>query len=683
MMRIGVDIGGTFTDFVGLDEDGRVFLAKESTTPQDLTQAILRCFAKAGLHKLAAVNQILHGSTVAINAIIQQAGAKTALITTQGMRDVYEIGRSNRPDSWNLFFHRPRPLVAREWRLEVAERITARGDILIPLDESGLAAHVELLKREAVKAVAVCFLHSYVNPVHEKMAGAVLRRELPGVFVTLSHELMREMREYERTSTAVLNSYVGPVVSGYLDTLEKRVAEQEFAGALLIMQSNGGCMSAETARRQPILTTESGPVSGIIGAAHLTEVMDFPAAIAFDMGGTTAKTAFIRDGIVPLAPGCYIGGYETGQPMRVPVVDIVEIGAGGGSIAWLDEVGALNVGPKSSGADPGPVCYGKGGREPTVTDANLVLGRLNPAHFLGGEMPLAEELARAALRERIADPNHMQLHEAADAVLQIVTSNMSLAVRKISVEKGLDPRDSALIAFGGAGPLHAVGVAKELSIPKVIVPPMPGHFSALGMLVADLRHDHVQTFLQDLKSTDLKVVLFRLQQFADQDRATLLSEGAHPDTVSSAPSLELRYQGQDHVLPVPVTFEELRRSDSRVFAERYNRLHQEYYGHAAPGESVEVVNLRLVSRGRSRRNRVEVFPTLAAAPRKPKAARRRVYWGPARDWRDTAVYRREQLGPGFELEGPAIVEEKASTTALYPGDRLRVDSVGTLIVEVA
>ena len=682
-MRVGVDIGGTFTDFVGMGKDGQVFLSKESTTPKELTEAILRCFARVGLHKLADVNQILHGSTVAINTIIQQVGAKTALITTKGMRDVYEIGRSNRPDSWNLFFHRPRPLVTREWRLEVSERITAKGDILVPLDESGLAETVDLLKREAIEAVAVCFLHSYVNPVHEQRVGEILRKELPGVFVTVSHELIREMREYERTSTAVLNAYVGPVVASYLDKLEKRVKEQEFKGVLLIMQSNGGCMSTELARRQPILTTESGPVSGIIGAAHLTEVMDLDAAIAFDMGGTTAKTAFIRNGTVPLAPGCYIGGYETGQPMRVPVVDIIEIGAGGGSIAWLDEVGVLNVGPKSAGADPGPVCYGKGGHEPTVTDANLLLGRLNPANFLGGEMPLAEDPARAALKSRIADPKRLKLHEAADAILQIVTSNMSLAVRRISVEKGIDPRDCVIIAFGGAGPLHAVGVAKELSIPRVIIPPMPGHFSALGMLVADLRHDYVQTFLHDLQSADMKVMHSCLQQFEDHARTTLMSEGAHPDSLSSALSQELRYQGQDHVLSVPVTFEELKVGDYRAFVDRYDRLHQEYYGHAAPGETVEVVNLRLIAAGRSRGTRAEVFLPISKRRKSPEVGWRQVYWGSVWGWRNTAIYRREQLSPGFEMEGPAIVEEKASTTAVYPGGGLRVDPIGTLTVEVA
>ncbi len=515
-MRVGCDIGGTFTDFVSMSEDGQTLYTKSSSTPKEWTEAILRCFGKLGFQKLDNITQVLHGCTVGINTIIQRVGAKTALITTRGMRDIYEIGRENRPDSWNLFFHRPRPLVTREWRLEVTERITAKGDILVPLEEGELAEIVDLLKQESFEAVAVCFLHSYANPIHEEQAGKFLRRELPGVFVTLSHELIREIREYERTSTTVLNAYIGPVMGGYLAHLDKRLRSLNFQGSLLIMQSAGGCMSVEVAKKQPINSIESGPVSGVIAACHLTKLIDLPEAIAFDMGGTTAKTAFIKEGTVPLAPGIHVGGYETGQPMMLPVADIVEIGAGGGSIAWLDELGVLSVGPKSAGADPGPVCYAQGGTEPTVTDANLLLGRLNPKNFLGGEIPLVVEPARAAMKSHIADPKDMEVEEAANAVLEIVTNAMSLAVRKISVEKGMDPRDCVIIAFGGAGPLHATGVAKELFIPRVIVPPVPGMFCALGMLVADLRHDYVQNYICDLKSAEMNFDLGYLLEFHHQ-----------------------------------------------------------------------------------------------------------------------------------------------------------------------
>lgn len=681
-MRVGVDIGGTFTDFVALGEDGRLVHTKSPTTPRELTDGILHCFEKAGLQELSPVKQVLHGSTVAINTIIQRVGAKTALLTTRGMRDIYEIGRENRPDTWNLFFHRPRPLVTREWRLEVTERAAAKGEILTPLEESELAGIAALLEKNGIEAVAVCFLHSYVNPRHEKIAGEALHRRLPGVFVSLSSELVREMGEYERTSTTVLNAYVGPVVWGYLNRLTEHLQRLEFSGVLRIMQSNGGCMSVEVAKRQPIHTTESGPVSGMIGAAHLSRILDLPAAVAFDMGGTTAKTVFLRQGTVPLAPVCFIGGYETGQPMKIPVADIVEIGAGGGSIASVDDLGVLSVGPRSAGADPGPVCYGLGGAEPTVTDANLLLGRLNPQNFLGGEMPLAVDPAREALQRRVADPKGMDVDRAAAAVLQIVTNNMSLAVRRISVERGVDPRDCVLIAFGGAGPLHAVGVAKELLIPQVIVPPMPGHFSALGMLVADLRHDYVQTYLHELRSADRKAVLAFFREFERQARATLISEGASSDTITSALGLDLRYQGQDHVLSVPVTFSELENGEYQPFIDRYDRTHLDYYGHAAPGQIVEVVNLRLVATARAGKDQVEVFRPIAAHRESPKAGRRQTHWGSRSGWLETAVYQREQLGAGFRCGGPAIIEEWASTTPIFPGDQLTVDSLGNLVVEV-
>jgi N-methylhydantoinase A len=681
-MRVGVDIGGTFTDFVGMDENGKIIITKFSTTPKELTEGVQKCFDKAGLHKLSEIEQILHGSTVAINTIIQRVGAKTALITTRGFRDSYEIGRCNRPDSWNLFFHRPRPLVPREWRLEVTERITAKGDVVVPLNEPELAEIVTLLKKENIEAVAVCFLHSYQNPVHEQRVGEILRRELPGVFITLSHELIREMREYERTSTTVLNAYIGPIVTNYLDHLDKRMQSLEFQGALLIMQSNGGCMSAEVAKQQPILTAESGTASGVIGACYLAQALDLSEAIAFDMGGTTAKTALIHNKTVPTAQGLYIGGYNTGQPILGPVVDINEIGAGGGSIAWVDEFGALSVGPKSAGADPGPVCYGQGGAEPTVTDANLILGRLNPKNFLGGQMPLMEELARSAMKSRIADPKAMEVYEAADTVLQIVINNMSLAVRKISVERGIDPRECSIIAFGGAGPLHAAAVAKELLIPKVIVPQMPGNFSAVGMLVADLRHDYVQTYLHDLKSANMREMVNILQQLERQGKAILLTEGAHPNTLSHSIRLGLRYQGQDHVLSVPVTFEELEAGNHRDFIGRYDRIHQEIYGHAAPGEEVEVVNLRLSVSGLSQKVRPAIFQPIAEQRRKPEVSSRQVYWGSDQGWQKTSIYQREQLGIGLKIGGPAIVEEFASTTSIPPGSKLTIDKLGNLILEV-
>ncbi len=524
-MRIAVDIGGTFTDLVALDDQGRIYQSKCLTTPEDLARGIEECFQRAEI-RVSDGEFFVHGSTIAINAVLEHKGAPTGLITTRGFRDVYEIGRGNRPEGYNLFFKRPVPLVPRDLRLEVDERLYASGEVREPLNEESALAAIARLKSRGLQSVAVCLLHSYANSLHEEKLGELLRREFPEAYVSLSHEILREFREYERTSTTVLNAYVGPIVSRYLLSLERLLTDSGFRGTFRVMQSNGGVMAVETAKKVPVSMMESGPVAGVIGAAQLGEALNCRHVISFDMGGTTAKASLIRDFHPEVTSSYYIGGYVSGHPMMLPVVDIVEVGAGGGSIAWIDDAGGLKVGPQSAGADPGPACYGKGGEKPTVTDANLVLGRIATEYFLGGGIHLEREKSISALNERICRPLALSLEEAASGILEIANFNMSLAVRAVSVERGYDPRDCVLVASGGGGPLHAVAIARELSVPRIIIPPMPAHFSALGMLLADLKHDYVQTYLRELVEVSGAELAGRFAPLEERAVETLLEEGA-------------------------------------------------------------------------------------------------------------------------------------------------------------
>ncbi|MGB7948916.1 MAG: hydantoinase/oxoprolinase family protein, partial [Candidatus Binatia bacterium] len=524
-MRIAVDIGGTFTDLVAVDDNGNVHRSKSLTTPDDLARGIQDCLSGAHID-VSGASFFVHGSTVTINAVLERKGARTGLITTKGFRDVYEIGRGNRPEGYNLFFKRPVPLVSRDLRLEVDERLYASGEILKSLDEASASAAITALKAASVESVAVCLLHAYANPVHEERLGKLLRQQFPEAYVSLSHEILREFREYERTSTTVLNAYVGPIVNRYLVSLEKRLGKSGFRGTFRVMQSNGGVMSAETAKRMPVTMMESGPVAGVIAAAHLGEKLDCRHIISFDMGGTTAKASLIKDFHPEVTSSYYVGGYVSGHPMMLPVVDIVEVGNGGGSIARIDAAGGLKVGPQSAGAAPGPSCYGNGGVEPTVTDANLIAGRIDPEYFLGSGIRLQRDKAAQAIAERIGKPLGLSLEESALGILTIANFNMSLAVRAVSVEKGYDPRDCVLVPSGGGGALHAMAIARELAVPRVIIPAMPAYFSAFGMLVADLKHDYVQTFVRELADTtgaDLADAFGSIEKVAIE---TLIEEGA-------------------------------------------------------------------------------------------------------------------------------------------------------------
>lgn len=681
-MLIATDIGGTFTDLVAFDPStGQVLHAKSHTDPADLTAGIARCLDKAALD-VPSAREFLHGSTVAINTAIERKGARTALLVTSGTRDVYRIGRSNRPESYNLFFERPVPYVPRRLTFEIDERTSARGEELRPLDEGSVELAVRRALAAEVDAVAICFLHSYVDPRHEQRAAAIVRRLAPGLFVSLSHEILREYREYERISTTVVNAYVGPKVSQYLHQLEGVLAERSYRGPVLIMQSNGGVMAPETARLQPARTMESGPVGGAIAAARLADRLGVGNAVAFDMGGTTAKAALVRDGLPDMSDSYFVGGPVSGHPVMLPVVDVIEVGAGGGSIAAVDEVGALHVGPESAGGHPGPICYGWGGTHPTVTDANAVLGRLSPTNFLGGEMPLEVERAGATLEAEIGAPLGLDRLGAALAVVDVAVAKMALAVRAVSVERGLDPRDCALIAFGGAGPLHACAIARTLHIPTVVVPTFPGHFSALGMLLADIRHDFVRTVYRRLGETDPAELASVVEEMRDQATDRLRAEGVDPASVDHELWLDLRYVGQEFTLRTPVGAAELGAGDLDAVRSRFDELHQTRFGHQALAEPVEIINARVI--GVARRRQPNVGNAENPAGDRSAGGHRDVAFseGERTVVRRCAVVSREALGGGDEVLGPAIVEEYASTLVLDEGDKARVGGGGEIVVTI-
>ena len=672
---VAIDIGGTFTDLIGFDDQaGRFVQAKSLTTPAQLVQGIIDCIRRSGLDP-SAIDELIHGSTIAINTLIERKGAKTGLIVTRGTRDVYIIGRGNRPEAYNLLFHRHRPLVPRHLTREVDERLLSSGEVYAPLDRSTVASACRALQAEGVEAVAVCFLHSYVNPAHERIAGEMIRAAMPDAYLSLSHEILREYREFERMSTTVVNAYIGPKVGGYVKNLGSSLGEIGFCGTLSIMRSNGGVMTPEIATERPATMMESGPVGGIIASAQVGRALGCTNVISFDMGGTTAKASLIRDGQPTMAPGYHVGGYASGHPVTLPMIDVVEVGAGGGSIAWLDDVGALKVGPQSAGADPGPICYRGGGAEPTITDANVVLGRLDPDNFLGGDMKLDADGARRGIEGRIAEPLRMPTVAAAQAIVEIAISKMSLAVREVSVAKGYDPRDFALVASGGAGPLHVVAIARELHIPKVVVPLFPSHFSALGMLLADERHDFIRTFYCDLATVDFATLAAIHREMDAQASASLRHDASSERHVH----LDLRYLGQDFTLQVPVSLGQIAEGDRDGIRAAFDALYEHRYAHHSPDEPVEMVNIRLAAIGK--RPKLS-FPRLSMDEEATPSHCREVHLADACKPVVCPVYQRAALGAECRIAGPALIQEHGTTTVLFESDNCVVAPSSELIITV-
>jgi N-methylhydantoinase A len=682
MLRVSADVGGTFTDVaVFSDTTGELSLGKVLTTPSKIVQGI-----QSGLNsargRFADTELFLHGSTVAINTILERKGARCALLTTRGFRDVYEIGRINRPESYNLFFRKHEPLINRALRFEIAERVDWQGRVLLPLDEAQvLSAAAEAVARGA-EAIAILFLHSYRHPDHELRAKRLIEAKYPHLFVTASHELSQEYREFERTSTTAANAYVGPRVRAYLDELRQHIEGERFGGTVLMVQSNGGLFDIAEAQQSCIRMLESGPAAGVTASKALCDRIGLASAIAFDMGGTTAKAGVIHRGQVLMTGSSMIGGYATGLPVQIPMIDIQEVGTGGGSIARVDAAGALHVGPESAGADPGPVCYGRGGREPTVTDANLVLGRLAADRFLGGDMKLETERARAALAERVARPLGIDLTAAADGILKIATITMSHVVRGVTTERGLDAADFALISYGGAGPLHAAMIARELRIAKVIVPRAPGHFSAYGMLGADLRRDFVVTWFKGLATSSFGEMETIFERMENEGRARMAQNGLKIEDMAIARAADMRYVGQEHAVTVDIPLEVFRNQDRAAFKRHFDALHEQRYGYASPQENAEIVSLRSAVSGVMHK---PAYEPIAAGGSDPSAAAngsRSVYFADAGGFGVTPTFKREALLAGNVIHGPALVEEYASTTVLHPGDVLTVDAFGNLVIEV-
>ncbi|HUY06213.1 MAG TPA: hydantoinase/oxoprolinase family protein [Acidimicrobiales bacterium] len=679
--NLAVDIGGTFTDLFAFDSERAVtYEAKCLSTPHDFSVGVMDCVNKSGVD-LSAVNAFVHGSTVAINTAIERTGALTALVVTKGTRDVYQIGRGNRPDAYNIFFERPLPLAPPRLTFEVNQRTSATGNVLRSFDEKQARSVAQTIVSSGAEAIAVCFLHSYADPTDEIRMGELLREANPDVYITLSHDITRQYGEYERMSTTVLNAFIGPRTSLYIEDLENLFREHGFSGDTYIMQSNGGLMSAETAKRSPVAMMESGPVGGVMASAYVASDLGFANSIAFDMGGTTAKASLVQGREPSIADGYYIGGYSTGHPAMLPVVDIVEIGTGGGSIAWVDEVGALDVGPRSAGADPGPICYGRGGTQATVTDADVILGRIGWSSFLGGEMDLDVDAARSVV-EGLGKTFNLDANGAALAIIQIAVAKMSLAVRGISVERGFDPRDFAMVATGGAGPVHASLIARELSIPKVVIPVLPAHFSARGMLLCDLRHDYVQTFYGLLKQVDLAALRNVIDNLIDEGQRVLVRELSVDAETSFQCFLDLRYEGQEFTLSVPVYRHELNATDGLVASvrSRFDEIHDRNYGHAAPEEAIEVVNVRVSVRGARERMPLTVLIDAGGPP--TPVSYRKVCLEDSTSVVECPVYHRAALAPGQTVIGPAVIEEYASTTVLFPSDEAMVAETGELVVSI-
>jgi N-methylhydantoinase A len=679
--RVAVDIGGTFTDLAWYNgASGAVTFEKVLSTSPNFADGVHQSLTKANVD-MARTLHFVHGSTIAVNAVIQKTGSRTALITTKGFEDVYEIGRANRPDTYNLFFEKPRPLVPATLRFGVRERMNSAGAVVTPLDLAGARRAIRKLVAAKVDAVAVCLLHAYANPTHEITLGKMLRRALPKAYITLAHEILREYREYERTSTAVLNCYIGAEVSRYLNQIDEPLRQNSFAGSFYIMQSNGGVMTAARATQSPVSMMESGPAGGIIGAAVFGKALGENNVIAFDMGGTTAKACLVEQGLPHMTDQYYVGGYREGYPMRLPVLDITEVGAGGGSIAWVDQGGALKVGPRSAGAVPGPVCYGRGGTEPTVTDGNLVIGRLNRDRFLGGKIALDQVAATQAITRKVARPFELSPIEAAHGIIKIADARMSALVRAITLQRGYDPRDFSMIAFGGGGPLHATAIARDLNIPRVIIPPRPGHFSALGMLLTDMRQDFVQTHVVDLDAVDAASLESAFWPLEENGRRVLAEQGCDPINMLLLRSVDMRYFGQEYSVSVSVS-SRLASEAMQSLRQRFDATYDQRYGHSDPEVPAQIVTLKLAAIGTVSKPEIASLRGPLACPNQA-IERRKVYFESAGGSVDTPVVQRDSLLVDQTFEGPLVIEEHASTTVVHPEDRVWVDHNGCLVVSIA
>lgn len=684
-MRIGIDVGGTFTDIVLIDDQsGRVHYTKVLTTHGDLAQGVI-----SGIDKMLSmvessfdqVEYMVHGTTIGTNALIERKGARTGLLTSDGMRDVLEIGRIERPAAglYDIFVDTPLPLVPRYLRLDVVERVGADGEVVVPLDEGSAREAIRFLQDQAVESIAVSFLFGFRNPAHEERVKEICKEMFPEAAVSISSEIAPEFREFERTSTTVINAYLAPVVERYLDNLEGQLLQRYGDVDLRIMQASGGCMTTDMAKHRAVNIVNSGPAGGALAAAYVGRLTGDDQVISVDMGGTSFDVGVIDHGEPRVAPESQFEGY----PVKIPILDVEAIGAGGGSLAWVDQGGALNVGPESAGSDPGPACYGLGGERPTVTDANLVLGRLNADYFLGGEMKLYPDLAEKAITKYVAEPLGVSLEEGASGMIRVVNANMERAISVNSTEKGFDVREFALLPFGGAGPLHAVELAEDLAMKKVIVPPYAGTLSAVGLLVANTRYDYASTVAQSEEELTAEELLTVLQEIEARGRAQLRAQNVQDEKIEIIWSADLRYEGQSYEINTPVVRKDsFTKADVEEIVNRFHDLHYRIYAYGSVDEKVEFINLRVAAIGKV--PEVSLVHT-GAGDGDAEVARKgtRSVHFPSTGFIDAAIYDRALLSPGHVVSGPALIEEVASTTVITPGLKGSVDEYGSIIVRLS
>ncbi|MEZ4521354.1 MAG: hydantoinase/oxoprolinase family protein [Thermomicrobiales bacterium] len=676
-VSIGVDTGGTFTDVCVIDDAGRLTIHKLPSTPADPSIAILDG-ARQGLENAriepGSVGYFGHGTTVATNTILEGRGARTGVITTEGFRDLLDIGRQERPDLYDLQVEKPPVLVRRRDRLEVPERLLYDGTVEKALDERAVAEAIELLKERGVEAIAVCFLYSYLYPQHEQRVLEMIREMAPEIYPSTSHQVLAEFREYERLSTTVINAYVGPVMAGYISRLRDRVRDLGVLTEPFITQSNGGLISLDEARQLPVRTVLSGPAAGVAGAGRVAEAAGLDNVITFDMGGTSTDVSLISEGAVQIGIDSKVAGY----PIRAPMIDINTVGAGGGSIAWIDSGGHLKVGPRSAGAEPGPAGYGRGGTEATVTDANLALGILNREHLLGGRMPVDAGAADRAV-ERLASELGLESMAVAEGILSIVNVNMGRAIRVISIERGYDPRDFTLIAFGGAGPLHATRLARELEIPRVLVPTVPGALCALGLLLSDLRADFSRTLTRPALPEALDDIQQGFREIEAEASAWLDREGVEEADRRLRRIADMRYIGQNYELAIDVPDGDLTPSTLERILDAFHAEHDRSYGFSAPGEPAQIVTVRVEARGLIP---TPEFPEIERGSGVPEpATSRAIHLAPAGGRIKVPVYQRESLLAGQRFDGPAVIEQMDSTTFVLDGQSVTVDRYGNLMIQ--
>ena len=689
--RVGVDIGGTFTDIVLLGDDGTVATRKVSSSVDDYARAIMEGVASlVAEHALdgSEITEIVHGTTVASNALLERKGARTGLIGTKGFRDVLEIRNLRMPRLYDLAWEKPPPLVERYLRRVVDERVDTRGEVQTALDIDDARAAVDRLLAEGVEAIAVCLINAFANPEHERAVEAIVRERAPGCTVCISYDVLPEIKEYERTSTTVINTYISPIVRTYLARLGQAIAERCPGAHLLIMQSNGGLTSADEAARRPVNIVESGPAGGVVGALAMAGDIGQDDLVTFDMGGTTAKAALIEGGVISRSAEFQVGGgiltgsrlmTGAGYLVRMPAIDLAEVGAGGGSLITVDAGGSMQVGPESAGADPGPVCYDMGGRAPTITDANVALGYLNPDYLVGGALPSTRPRRTTRLRQQIAEPLGVSVEEAAYGAHRIVASNMIRAIRAVSTERGRDPRGYALVAFGGNGPVFGAAMAQALAIRRVVVPPAPGLFSSFGLLTADVEHHLSRTFRALLRGLDKAALNAAWDALAEDARQRLAADGYGGEAGGIERHASLHYQGQTYELTVPVPDGPLDDAALATLEEAFHAEHERTYGHrAGPEEPVELVTMRALGRGR--RPTAPPPRIVDAATSARTTAARRAYFGPEYGWCEAAVIGRADLAEA--RAGPVIVEEYDATCVVPPGVGAALNDAGCIVLDV-